>query len=83
MRKKTVDATYMDVTGTLDASAGLPGFCQSVDLIPLNDLSPKVQEPRSEYVVIGAGKTGIDAVLFLIAIAGSRRRAGSHLDHAQ
>ena len=64
VRKKTVDATYMNVTVP---STRPPAYQVSpeVDLIPLNDL-PRVQEPRSEYVVIGAGKTGIDAVLFLL-----------------
>jgi hypothetical protein len=36
-----------------------------VALIPLNDL-PKVRAPHDAYVVIGSGKTGIDAVLFLL-----------------
>ncbi|MFP6579269.1 MAG: NAD(P)-binding protein [Myxococcota bacterium] len=62
--KKTVDATYMnvEVPSTRPPAYGVsPG----VELVPLNDL-PKVREPRSEYVVIGAGKTGIDAVVFLL-----------------
>jgi len=64
VRKKTVDATYMHVTVP---STRAPAYevTQGVELIPLNDL-PKVREPRSEYVVIGAGKTGMDAVLFLL-----------------
>ena len=72
VRKKTVDATYMNVQvpstrpPAYDVDAG-------VNLIPLNDL-PKVQEPRSEYVVIGAGKTGMDAVLFLIASGATAHR---------
>lgn len=36
-----------------------------VNLIPLNEL-PKVRKPCQRYVVIGAGKTGMDAILFLL-----------------
>ena len=36
-----------------------------ISIVPPNDL-PKISQPRAEYVVIGAGKTGMDAVLFLL-----------------
>ena len=35
-------------------------------LLPINGLSD-VRSPWEKYVVLGAGKTGIDAVLFLIS----------------
>ncbi len=63
--KKVVDATYMNVQvpSTRDPQYAVgPG----VSLIPPNQL-PELREPSTEYVVIGAGKTGIDAVLFLLS----------------
>ena len=64
VRKKTVDATYMNVQVP---STRPPAYAVSpgVEIIPLNDL-PKIRVPRGEYVVIGAGKTGMDAALFLL-----------------
>ena len=65
VRKKTVDSTYMNVTvpsirpPVYDVEAG-------VRLVTPNDLA-KLPEPPADYVVIGAGKTGIDAVLFLLS----------------
>ncbi len=61
---RVVDATYMNVQVP---SIRVPGYAvaDGVAHIPLNDL-PKVREPHSGYVVIGAGKTGLDALLFLL-----------------
>lgn len=62
--RKIVDATYMNVQvpsirpPQYDVSPG-------VALVPLNEL-PKVREAPAGYVIIGAGKTGMDAVLFLL-----------------
>ncbi len=64
VRKKTVDSTYMDVR-VPSMRPPTYGVAPEVEVVPPNDL-PKVREPRSEYVVIGAGKTGMDAVLFLL-----------------
>ncbi len=63
-RRRTVDATYMNVQVP---SIRKPAYAvaEGVPLVPLNDL-PKVREPYDSYVVVGAGKTGIDAVLFLL-----------------
>ena len=64
VRRKTVDATYMKVevpATTAPKYEAAPG----VSLVPINALV-KVEAPRSGYVIIGAGKTGIDAVLFLL-----------------
>ena len=46
-----------------------------VTLIPVNDL-PKVKRPYSNYTVVGSGKTGIDACLWLMenGVAPSRIR---------
>jgi hypothetical protein len=63
-RVSRVDATYMNV----QVPATTPpkyAVAASVDLVPPNALT-RVDEPRSRYVVIGGGKTGIDAVLFLL-----------------
>lgn len=63
-KKKTVDATYMNVQ--VPSIRG-PQFEVASDLsiVAPNEL-PQVRDPRSGYVIIGAGKTGIDAVLFLL-----------------
>ncbi len=62
--KKVVDATYMNVTvpsrcpPAYDLDAGV--HCE-----PPNAL-PRLSGEFNDYVVIGAGKTGIDACLFLL-----------------
>lgn len=62
---RIVDATFMKVK--------VPAMCppayqvsQDVRLITPNDL-PKISRPYAGYTVVGAGKTGIDACLWLIA----------------
>ena len=64
VNKKTVDATYLN---TSVPSTHTPNFSIAPDIqfMPLNDL-PKVTQPPAGYVVIGGGKTGIDAVLWLL-----------------
>jgi hypothetical protein len=64
VNKKTVDATYLN---TNVPSTHTPNFSIAPDIqfMPLNDL-PKVTQPPAGYVVIGGGKTGIDAVLWLL-----------------
>ncbi|MGI9589726.1 MAG: NAD(P)-dependent oxidoreductase [Myxococcota bacterium] len=61
---KVVDATYMNVR--------VPSICKpgyevdpSVRCEPLNEL-PRVAHQFERYVVVGAGKTGMDACLFLL-----------------
>jgi len=68
---KTVDATYMNVTvpSTTPPSYEIAPGCRCVPpngLIGLADLAGSV--PVERYVVIGAGKTGIDACLWLLAM---------------
>ena len=64
VNKKTVDATYLN---TSVPSTHTPSFTIAADIqfMPLNDL-PKVTTPPAGYVVIGGGKTGIDAILWLL-----------------
>lgn len=65
VRKKMVDGTYMKVRVP---STTAPGYAVAAEIavVPPNDL-PRVHEGRSGYVIIGAGKTGMDTVLFLLA----------------
>lgn len=64
VREKIVDGTWLKTTVP---STHTPNFevADGVRMIPLNDL-PKVTEQPSRYVVIGGGKTGIDAVVWLL-----------------
>ncbi len=64
VREKVVDGTWLKTTVP---STHTPNFevAAGVRMIPLNDL-PKVSEQPSRYVVIGGGKTGIDAVVWLL-----------------
>lgn len=64
VKKKTVDSTYMKVTVP---SIRPPRFevAEGVQLVPPNDLS-RLSKVPTDYVVVGAGKTGMDAVLFLL-----------------
>jgi hypothetical protein len=64
---KIVDATYSQMKIPAD---GNPNFetSDNVNLIPINGLV-NLQQPWDKYVVIGAGKTGIDAVLYLLGKA--------------
>lgn len=62
---RIVDATYMKVKVP---AMSPPSYevAKDVSLIAPNDL-PKVSRPHGGYTVVGAGKTGIDACLWLIA----------------
>ena len=62
--RKVVDATYMNVEVP---SVRGPQYKVAVGaaVVPINGLANMV-EPFGAYVVIGGGKTGIDAVLFLL-----------------
>ena len=63
-RKKTVDSTYMDVRVP---SITKPKFevAPEITIVPINGLID-IRSPWEKYVVLGAGKTGIDAILFLL-----------------
>ncbi len=67
VREKTVDASYMNVTVP---SMRKPPFevADDITCVPLNEL-PRLHTRGvsfDNYVVIGAGKTGMDAVLWLL-----------------
>jgi hypothetical protein len=64
INKKTVDATYLKTTVP---ATHTPNFSiePEVQFMPLNNL-PKINKAPAGYVIIGGGKTGIDAVLWLL-----------------
>ncbi|MFT3926986.1 MAG: NAD(P)-binding protein [Myxococcales bacterium] len=64
VRKKVVDATYTD---TALPSTHEPNFrvADGVCCVPINAL-PELARDQERFVVIGAGKTGIDACLWLL-----------------
>jgi hypothetical protein len=63
--RKVVDGTYIhkDIPSTHE-----PGYARSrgVEHVPVNAL-PDVRRARSRYTVVGSGKTGMDACLWLLA----------------
>tara|TARA_B110000977_G_scaffold99069_1_gene130238 strand:- start:2225 stop:3703 length:1479 start_codon:yes stop_codon:yes gene_type:complete len=62
--EKLVDATFLTIAVP---STHTPNFSVAAEaqFMPLNDL-PKITEKPAGYVVIGGGKTGIDACLWLL-----------------
>lgn len=62
--KKIVEATFMK---TEVPATHTPNFLidPGIKFIPINDL-PNIKEPPSGFVIIGGGKTGIDACLWLL-----------------
>jgi len=64
VKKKIVDGTYFK---TSVPSTHTPTFniADEVEFIPLNNL-PQLDSPRDAYVVVGGGKTSIDACLWLL-----------------
>lgn len=64
VNRKIIDGTYFK---TSVPSTHTPNFevADGVEFGPLNDL-PSLIEPRDDYVIVGGGKTAIDAVLWLL-----------------
>jgi hypothetical protein len=64
VRRRIVDATYMRV---VVPSMRSPEYVTAagIDCVPPNDL-PLFRDARDRYVVVGAGKTGIDVCLWLL-----------------
>lgn len=64
VKKKIIDATYLK---TSVPATHTPNFsiAPEVSFIPINNL-PKITSPPKGFVVIGGGKTGIDACLWLL-----------------
>jgi len=65
IKRRLVDATYMNVKVP---STHPPKYKmdQNVPLVPLNDLQSLYTQWK-EFCVVGSGKTGMDAVLFLLS----------------
>ena len=61
---KIVDATYMNVTVPAMASPSYE-VAQGAQCVALNALT-RISDQWQHYVVVGAGKTGMDACLFLL-----------------
>jgi hypothetical protein len=61
---RIVDCTHLDTTVP---STHTPNFsiAENVQFMPLNDL-PSVKNAPSGFTVVGGGKTGIDAILWLL-----------------
>lgn len=64
VNKRVVDTTHLH---TAVPSTHPPKYAVAPGLLcmPLNDL-PQVKQPQAGFVVVGAGKTGIDACLWLL-----------------
>ncbi len=64
VNRKIIDGTYFK---TSVPSTHTPSFevADGVEFGPLNEL-PSLIEPRDDYVIVGGGKTAIDAVLWLL-----------------
>ena len=64
VRKKVVDGTHsgMRVPSTTPPSYDI---APDVRCVPVNDIA-RLSQPQAGYVVVGAGKTGIDACLWLL-----------------
>ncbi len=65
VNKKIVNCTFLN---TEVPSTHTPNFTinENVNFIAINDL-PNIQESPDQYVIIGGGKTGIDACLWLLS----------------
>ena len=74
VRRKTVDATHAR-TEVPSTHAPRYAVAPGVTCVPPNRL-PEITRPHAAYTVVGSGKTGIDACLWLLAhgVASSRIR---------
>lgn len=65
VHKRVVDGSYMKVQVP---ATHPPAYSVDEDaaLIPINGLA-QLQKPWQRYVIVGGGKTGMDAILFLLA----------------
>ena len=64
IRRRLVDATYSQVQ--VPSTSPPPfAFDDDVTVVPINALE-SLDKPWNHYTVIGAGKTGLDALLFLL-----------------
>ena len=63
VRRRIVDATYLNTV--VPSMRPPPYHVEGVDCVAPNDL-PAAARNRDRYVVVGAGKTGIDSCLWLL-----------------
>jgi len=88
VRRKLIDTRFIDVQ--VPSRHARPfAVAEGVRCVPLNDL-PDITRPPSGFVVVGAGKTGMDACLWLLShgvdpddIRWIMPRDGWFLDRAQ
>ncbi|MBV9514719.1 MAG: NAD(P)/FAD-dependent oxidoreductase, partial [Mycobacteriaceae bacterium] len=64
VRKRVVTATYLETIVPAMRTRPFP-VADGVDAVPPNDL-PRLAPGRSHYTIVGAGKTGMDACLWLM-----------------
>lgn len=64
VRRRIVDTTYQAVTVPAMRPPEFP-IAPNIPVVPPNEL-PAIREPYERYVIVGAGKTGIDACLWLL-----------------
>lgn len=66
VNKKLVYANYLETHANIP-SRKKPDYHvdEGIELVPINGLS-RVRSPYDRYVIVGAGKTGVDGVLFLL-----------------
>ncbi|MEO6030360.1 MAG: FAD/NAD(P)-binding protein [Burkholderiaceae bacterium] len=72
VRKKVVDATHAQ-TAVPSTHAPKYTLAAGVNCVPLNRL-PDVRRPPAGYTVVGSGKTGMDACLWLLQNGGAPSR---------
>ena len=64
VNKKVVDGTYFNTSVPSTHKLAFE-VAPGIEIVPLNDL-PLLKTPREGYVVVGGGKTGIDACIWLL-----------------
>jgi hypothetical protein len=65
VRRRVVDATYL--SPTVPATTPPPfGVADDVRVVPVNELA-RLDEAPGRYVIVGAGKTATDAIVWLLA----------------
>jgi hypothetical protein len=65
VRRRVVDATYL--SPTVPATTPPPfGVADDIPVVAINDLA-KLSAAPSDYVIVGAGKTATDGIVFLLA----------------
>lgn len=64
VRRRIVDATYL--SPTIPATTRAPfGVAEDVRVVPVNELA-RLSDVPAEFVIVGAGKTATDAIVWLL-----------------